>query len=213
MSVRTGLIHLLCILFLFPIYAAAEQLDDQWLNQKLHKYKPRIELWQNGWLAVHGTSAVADAYRASRTHNRACERVHAVSAASAALGAADLLFRPVIPNQSNDDPEQQMRTLAENIRWRKSWKGHFDGWLTAIAGAFITAAGPGKDSDAVEFFLLAGLVTELEIWSLPSGAVKDWDRYLSGHHEGFPSRKRDSSPSHAPLVQTIPHGLKLTWLF
>ncbi len=103
-----------------------------------------------------------------------------------------------------------MASLAKHVSRRQSWRGHMEGWLTALAGVVIMAAGHGRDSDAVEFFALTGLVTELQIWSLPGQAVSDWESYRKGlSHQYITDRHQGLLPS----VWAIPHGLKFCWRY
>ena len=198
--------------------ASDEMKSSLLLKSSLERYEQQAGWWQYGWMGVHTATTVVEGLEAGRTSNKSKKRAHTVSSLSAALGMADVLINPLYPltrKGSNEEDAQQlerrMETLVDRIERRTSWLGHLEGWLTALIGGVVMAAGHGKDSDAIEFFVISGLVTELEIWSLPRQAVADLENY---------KKKRDSQPVVAknmtrgkPIVQVIPHGLTLRWLY
>ena len=192
--------------------------DKSDLNSSLERSIQQAKYWQYGWLTVHGASTLMEMFEAGRTHSKADRRAHQVGAVSSALGVVDLLINPLYwPEPDNRSGAKaysaghKLRGIVEEIQQRTSWKGHLSGWFIALAGALITASGPGRDSDALEYFFISGLAAELQIWSLPRRPVNEW-KHLSNITDDHPMPSKPVS-GYWPVVQAVPKGVRLHWLF
>lgn len=200
----------LCSLFLTSLSFAD---NNEWLSQRVEHYEKQAQWWQYGWLAFHGVSSVVEGYEANRTHSKAMERAKTVSAVASGLGVADLLLEPLYTpaGKNTTDASSRLKNLAEHIEERSSWRGHLAGWLTGLAGGLVIAAGHGKESDGWEFFALSGLVTEMQIWTLPKEAVQDWKSYQRTNQISLADNRTVSFKPAA--ARAISHGIEVLWWF
>ncbi|WP_133060422.1 hypothetical protein [Parendozoicomonas haliclonae] len=193
------------------------------LSQRLEKYESQAEWWQYGWLGFHSVATLANGYEAGRTHNSANKRYFTVNATTGGAAVLDMLVFPLYPNSvpktfSGESEKQRnlyrLQELANKVKERSSWEAHLTGWLVGLVGGAIITAGPGKSSDGGMFFLSSGLVTELQIWTLPKEAVTEWESYQqTGKLSSvlpWDERKVSWKPAGASLD---PHGLAVHWWF
>ena len=187
--------------------------NNEWLSQKVEHYEKQARWWQHGWLAFHGTSSVIEGYEANRTHSKAVERAKTVSAVASGLGVADLLLEPLDISEGRNTTEAafRLKNLAERIEEKSSWRGHLAGWLTGLVGGMLITGGHGKESDGWEFFALSGLVTEMQIWTLPKDAVQDWKNYQRmSQISCIDNRMVSFKPAAARAIR---HGIEVLWWF
>ncbi len=168
-------------------------------------YEQKAMAWHYGWMGFHGVAAVGQGLEAWRTSGKATRRVNEVGAVTEIIAMGDLLLNPLYPLGEQLDDEQKLALLSERVQERTSWTAHMLGWFVSLAGGLIVAGGPGKRSDAVEFFVISGLVAEAEIWTLPRSVVD-----VQKEHQTRLSRAASLKPV---SVSAIPHGIQLHWLF
>ena len=152
-----------------------------------------------------------------------------LGSATTLLGVAGQLFTPIVPRTPTsgengltgyssgfpDEPEYYEKILAEIARREKagrSWKMHVITGVVNLGSGLITWKGFHRSFAAgVGNFALNTLVTELQIWTQPTRAVKDYQRYCNKYGiepNGFNPRIQDQW-----VVSASPGGFSVKFNF
>ncbi len=195
-------------LFLLAGHASAQDVSGpsdrevtrriEFLQGALDAGRPAADLWWDGWLIGYGAATFGQIVGQYGTHDEKTKQDLLVGAVTTGLGAIGQLAYPLdagrlaaqLRAMPDSTPEARQAKLAAAERFLRrsaaqeelgrSWRAH------AISGAVNLAAGlviwrhydrPARD--ALLTFALGQLVSELQIFTQPTKAVRDLREYES----------------------------------
>lgn len=170
-----------------------ERLDDRQLHG---------QIWYWSWLTINSVSAVGLGVFAGLADNSDDRVNDGVNAGIAAIGVADVLFRPLdarlgaapirgLPDATREEKieklragEKLLRSNAERADERTDWTMHaMNLGVATAAGLAIGLAGDPKDAAISAAANAVGGV--IYLLSEPAGPADDWKAYqtMTGRHE------------------------------
>ncbi len=161
--------------------------------------KHNADIWWYGWLAGYSAATAGQAVVCLSSDDKALRQDMALGAATTLLGALGQLISPVLPKDSHYPshreyvsgeqtitPEQAaelLKVLAAREKEGRSWKTHAMAGAVNLGSGLITWLGFKRTVwDGVANFALNTAVTEAQIWTQPTRAIKDFERYLREYH-------------------------------
>ncbi len=164
------------------------------LEDKLEASRLHGQIWYWGWMAINGGGAIYTGIAAGLSHDQDDIVSNAVSGGLAAIGVADLVFRPLdarlgaapvegLPEATRAEridklraAEALLRANAERAEERTSWTMQAANLgINAAGGVIIGVLGDPKDAaiSAAANFIggIAYLLTQ------PAGPARDWRAY------------------------------------
>ena len=171
------------------------ELDRRYLSIQsvLKSDREKSYWWQHGWEAAYGVSSLTQAAGAVTADNSDDEVRFGVGAAKSLI-AFGVMYSNPLPALSFDGIESEPVTnrldkinrleraekrlqdraeAADNIH---TWKRHGTAILFNLSTSAIISIF-GNDKDAIASAVGGILASELNIWTQPSGASKDWKNY------------------------------------
>jgi hypothetical protein len=223
--------------FLISPVFSQQPLSDSLVTERLHtieqmlsKGKTNANAWWYGWLIGYSTATVGQGVVMISSSSRNTRQDMALGAATTLLGAAGQLISPMVPanapekldNVPEYTPEERMNKLmdaekllkqsAEREKSGRSWQEHALCGVVNISSGLITWFGFHRNALAgFENFALNTVITEVQIFSQPTQAMKDYNTYLRKYStiQGFlPSNSRLSL-----LVYGVPGGMGIRLVF
>jgi hypothetical protein len=159
------------------------------------------QVWWYGWLAGYSVATAGQAIVAVSTENPLLRQDMVLGAATTLLGALGQLITPIIPKDSKADypsyrdhvsgvrplSEEQAAELLKALALRekegRSWKTHAIAGAVNLGSGLITWLGFKRTVwDGLANFALNTAVTEAQIWTQPTRAIKHYERYLREYH-------------------------------
>jgi hypothetical protein len=223
-----------CIIFIFqllplsgqvtvPDSLLTEQLQD--INKLLNQDKKNAQRWWYGWLVGYSAATVGQGIVYFSSDNKSTRQDMALGAATTALGAIGQILTPIVPHTSSLQDFQISNTSAEltaeltfseefleeiAIREKngRSWKVHAVTGAVNISSGLITWLGFKRSVwDGVGNFALNTVITELQIWTQPTRAVKDYKNYCKKYspESGLETVK----PEKEWVVHVYPGGITI----
>jgi len=184
------------------------------------------QVWWYGWLGGYSAATAGQVIVAATTDNLATRQDMALGAATTLLGALGQLIAPIVPGKAKTDypsyrdyaageqpfSEEQaaelLKTLAMREKEGRSWKTHAIAGAVNLSSGLVTWLGFKRTVwDGLLNFALNTAVTEAQIWTQPTRAIKDYERYLREI-----SPQADATPSRPESVWTVnvfPGGLAI----
>jgi hypothetical protein len=171
------------------------------------------QVWWYGWLAGYSAATAGQAIVAVSTENPVLRQDMVLGAATTFLGALGQLIAPVVPKNANTDfpsyreyitgekplSEEQAAELLKALALRekegRSWKTHAIAGAVNLGSGLITWLGFKRTVwDGLANFALNTAVTEAQIWTQPTRAIRHYERYLLDYHSetGAASLKPES---------------------
>ncbi|HVN76547.1 MAG TPA: hypothetical protein VMT19_09535 [Thermoanaerobaculaceae bacterium] len=174
----------------------AARLD--FIQGSLDRGRAAADVWWNGWLAGYGAATLGQVAAYAETDSEKSKQDMRVGAATTALGAIGQLVFPLDAGRLavrlrailGDTPEARraklaaaeafLRRSAAQEELGRSWQAH------AVAGAVNVAAGlviwkhykrPARDGLAA--FAVGELISEIQIFTQPTRAIRDRREYES----------------------------------
>lgn len=158
--------------------------------------------WWYSWIGLYSTATAGQGIVALSSGDRSLRQDMVLGAATTFLGAAGTLLTPVVPGKKalekygftadeiiyNDEYyETMLREIAERERAGRSWKIHAVSGAVNLSSGLITWLGFKRTVwDGLINFAMNTAITEAQIWSQPTRAAKDYDRYLTERAGGTP---------------------------
>ncbi len=163
------------------------------------KDRHNAQIWWYGWLGGYSAATAGQAVVYLSSDNKALRQDMALGAATTLLGALGQLVTPILPKTPDYPsyrayvsggqtitPEQAgelLKALAAREKQGRSWKTHAIAGAVNLGGGLITWLGFNRTVwDGVANFALNTAVTEGQIWTQPTRAIKDYERYLREYH-------------------------------
>lgn len=235
MNTRRSAIILLFI-FLFRVNPAGAQddLSDsrnqerlQAINHMLEQGKPNADRWWYGWLIGYSAATIVQGAIGLTSNDKDTRQDMALGAATTFLGAIGQIMTPNVPGTAlariSDIPESTpaerraklleaesiFREAAFSERDGRSWKIHaITGAVNLGSGLIVWLCFKRSIWEGLGNFALNMAVTEIQIWTQPTRAIRDYDRYMEKYASGqkVGSRKPDTYWS----VNIYPGGLGIS---
>lgn len=209
--------------------ALADSVIDQRLNfivERLDARKTHGQIWHWSWMTINAGSAVGLGIVAGLADHEDDAVNNAVQAGVAAIGVADLLFRPlearygaepirVRPENTKAEKlaklkaaEEQLKRNAARAEERTSFGIHAANVaLNAAAGLIIGLA--GNPSDGAIAFATGTAGGVVNILTQPAAPVQDWEDYQAFVKRG--SYRPDLQVFVTALSDGALLGMRLTW--
>ena len=215
MDTRWSAIILLFV-FLFRVNPAGAQdeLSDSRIQERLQAIQhmleqgsPNADRWWFGWLIGYGTATIAQGAIGLTSKEKGTRQDMALGAATTFLGAMGQIMAPNVAGTAparisglpDSTPSERKAKLAEAecvlreaaLRERdgRSWKTHaITGAVNLGSGLIVWLGFKRSIWEGLGNFILNTAVTEIQIWTQPTRAARDYDRYMakyaSGHEVG-----------------------------
>ena len=222
------------LLFTGCLVSARETLPDSLvkvrlaaIRQTLERGKPNAGRWWTGWLIGYGAATVGQGVVYATSRDKRTRQDMALGAATTGLGVIGQLLTPMIPADAPDrlavlseaNPEERMNKLsaAETLlkqcaareKEGRSWKIHAITGAVNLGSGLVAWLGFRRCmGDGIANFALNTLITEAQIWTQPTRAVRDYDDFLRRH----PSTARsDDRPNKIYWsVNAVPGGVGIS---
>ena len=209
--------------------APADSVIDQrltFLVERLEARKTHGQIWHWSWMTINAGSAIGLGIVAGLADHEDDAVNNAVQAGVAAIGVADLLFRPlearygaepirVLPENTRVEKlaklkaaEEQLKRNAGRAEERTSFGMHAANVaLNAAAGLVIGLA--GNPSDGAIAFATGTAGGVVNILTQPAAPTQDWEDYQAFVKRG--SHKTDLQVFVSALSEGALVGMRLTW--
>jgi hypothetical protein len=193
------------------------------IQNLLQKDKRNAQHWWYGWLAGYSAATVGQGIVYLSTDNNATKQDMALGSATTLLGALGQLVTPLVPPGSShgdiknisdielNNPGYYEELLIELSRREKngrSWKMHAVTGVVNLGSGLITWRGFHRTlKDGVINFALNTVITEAQIWTQPTRAVKDYQNYRRKYFTG--SKTESLKPEMEWLVRVYPGRISI----
>lgn len=239
-TVRSGngtLFFLLVFMFQFLKLSAQNEIPDSiikerlnYIQNSLNEGKPTAKLWWNAWLYGYSAATVVQGAVFLSSDVLKTRQDMALGAATTLVGAVGQLIMPMTPASApgklallpGDSPEERINKLnkAEELfeacatreKDGRSWKMHAASSAVNLGSGFITWLGFDRTiQSGLINFAINEAITEAQIWTQPTRAIKDYRVYCDRYKAGQPSAL--FKPKAQLLVNAFPGGLALRLVF
>jgi hypothetical protein len=202
----------------------------EYIQELLDNGKPGAGLWWNGWLAGYSAATVGQGIVFFVSDKKNTKEDMATGAVTTLLGAVGQLLTPMVPvkaasdlaTMKEDTYEEKILKLdyaeklllESSIRERngRTWQTHAIAGIVNVSSGLITWLGFKRTVWAgVWNFALNTAVTEAQIWSQPTRAIKDYETYCNKYcREGS---KATLKPEMNLYVGVSPGGFNVKIVF
>jgi hypothetical protein len=219
------------------ILSAQDEISDSLINERiryiqkvLDNGKPNADLWWYGWLAGYSAATIGQGAVCLSSNEKGTKQDMALGAATTLLGAAGQLLSPMTPGSApvqlaqlpEDNYESRLQKLksAEELlkasamreKSGRSWQIHVISSAVNLTSGLITWLGFKRNIWAgVGNFALNSVITEAQIWTQPTRAMKDYQDYCQRFKSGDSPVSLKSNPSW--YVGVAPGGLEVRIVF
>ena len=175
----------------------------QIIEKMLEQGKPNANFWWYGWLAGYSAATVGQSSVCFFSHDKGTKQDMVLGAATTLLGVAGQLLTPMIPGYASDrikqipedtremrlqkleKSEELLKASALREKAGRSWKAHAVVGAVNISSGLITWLGFKRNVWAgVGNFALNTVITEAQIWTQPTRAIKDYQNYCRKYKSG-----------------------------
>jgi hypothetical protein len=197
------------------------------IRQALERGKPGAGRWWTGWLIGYGAATVGQGIVCATSKDKRTRQDMALGAATTGLGVIGQLLTPMIPAEApgrlasfpETNPEERLNKLsaaetllkecASREEEGRSWKTHAVTGIVNLGSGLVAWLGFKRCAgDGIANFALNTLVTEAQIWTQPTRAVRDYGDYVRRHPS---AAKTDARPDRWTWsVHAVPGGIGIT---
>jgi len=175
----------------------------QRIEQMLEQGKSAANLWWDGWLIGYGTATATQAAVGLTSDDRGTKQDMYLGAATTFLGVMGQVIAPMTPSSALDQlaampastPEERKVKLQRAEQWLKdsavreksgrSWQTHaITGGVNLCSGLVVWLGFKRSVWEGAGNFLLNTAITELQIWTQPTRAIRDYENYCKQHKGG-----------------------------
>lgn len=228
-------------LFPWPGSPSASSLNDEsdmdrridFIQERLDKGTAAAKYWQYSWTAIHGGSTCLGFGLAASMRNKDQEEDrydNIVGGITSLLATGDLIATPLTawsaadklrdcPAATVDEKkaklqyaEALLKECADREEYGRSWKPHAAAILVNLLAGIAISADGGRSGDGALSFATGMLVSEIQIFTMPTQAVTDWNEY-SEMDSGKSVSKRETFFKKRFWVTIHPHGAYCTIRF
>lgn len=230
---RAGVVVLLVCLFGITQAQVSDTLISRRLETvtgMLKKDKPGADRWWYGWLIGYSAATAAQGVIGLSSDEKTEQQDMGLGAATTLLGAAGQLLMPLVPAAALKrvaampestpaereaklaEAERALEEFARRERSGRSWQTHALTTGVNLASGLVVWLGFKRSlEEGLVYFALNEAVTEIQIWTQPTRAVKDWERYRDQY--GSDGRLGAGKPPAYWAVTTGPGRLGVRYVF
>ena len=198
----------------------------QMIHKMLDKNERGAENWWNEWLVIYSVATVGQTAVACYTGNKSTREDMALGASTTLVGALGQFLSPVksgykveqfqqyqnLPIESRKEALKQAETYlkmqAELVRVGNNWQKHAICGIVNLSSGLITWIGFKRSVwDGIANFALNTIVTEVQIWSQPGKAKRDYQKYCNLY--GLSNFKPSIMPELELYAHVLPGGIGL----
>lgn len=213
LSNRGTLFFLLIFMFQFSELPAQNEIHDSLVTERIYyiqnmldQGKPTAKLWWNGWLYGYSAATMVQGAVFLGSDKMKTRQDMALGAATTLVGAIGQLIMPMKPASApgklalipGDTPEERIKKLnkaeelfeASALREKegRSWKMHAVSSAVNLSSGLITWLGFDRTiQSGLINFAINEAITEAQIWTQPTRAIKDYATYCEKYKNGLPS--------------------------
>jgi hypothetical protein len=216
-KISTSTTGTLCFLFIFMFHfsqlSAQNEIPDSLIIERiiniqnmLDQGKPAAKLWWNGWLYGYSAATVVQGTIFISSDKLKTRQDMALGAATTLVGAVGQLIMPMtpssapgklalIPGDTHEDRNNKLKKAEElfeasALREKdgRSWKMHAVSSAVNLSSGLITWLGFDRTiQSGLINFAINEVITETQIWTQPTRAIKDYKNYCEKYKNGLPS--------------------------
>jgi hypothetical protein len=228
---------LLFFLCRFNGASAQDELSDsqvkerlKFIQQTLEQGKSNANRWWYGWLIGYSAATIAQGAIGLTSDARGTRQDMALGAATTFLGAVGQIITPMVPGSAPDrlagiaesTPNERTEKLAKaekllqecalREREGRSWKTHAITGVANLSSGLIVWLGFKRSAwEGLGNFLLNTVITEAQIWTQPTRAIRDYDNYNKTYESEQKLSRR--KPGRNWFVNIYPGGLGISVMF
>lgn len=227
---------IIVFIFGFLPLKAQDQVSDSLLNDQVKYLQEMLDhdvknaqIWWYGWLAGYSIATAGQGIVYFTSDNLKTRQDMALGSATTLLGALGQIIAPMPHPASSsgntniveDEPgqirsldysEDMLKALALREKEGRSWKMHALTGVINIGSGLITWLGFKRTFlDGLGNFALNTAVTEAQIWTQPSRAIKDYENYCRQY--GTVINPAAYKPEKQWLLYAGPGGITVKLLF
>jgi hypothetical protein len=190
----------------------------QMIRQMLDRNEKNAGIWWYGWIGVYGAATVGQAAVACLDKNKSTREDMILGAGTTLFGVAGQLIAPVKSGYNSKkeeltgrlsreseiealrQAEAMLKFQADRAKSGKNWQTHALSGAVNLTSGLITWIGFKRSVwEGIGNFALNTAVTEFQIWSQPTKAIKDYEQYCSKYGLA------DYKPSKRPEFEWYAH--------
>jgi len=208
--------------------AAENMIQD--LSDLANQDRGRAQAWWYTWLGGYSAATVGQGIVYFTSEDKSLRQDMALGAATTFLGAVGQLLTPVLPkdasygrpkggyNGSGAEPmsyEQSaelLKALALREKEGRSWKVHAVAGAVNLGSGLITWLGFKRTFlDGLGNFALNTVITEAQIWTQPTRAIRDYERFC--REQAMAGNQGAARPESEWTVNVYPGGFSVRFDF
>jgi hypothetical protein len=233
----TTIILLLLFLFQFRPVSAQNELSDSQVQERLQAIQHMLEqgkstanLWWYGWLIGYSAATMGQEAVFLTSENKKTRQDMALGAATTFLGAMGQIITPMTPGTAPDrltaisenTPQERATKLiaAEKLleesalreKEGRSWQAHAITGIANLGSGLIVWLGFKRSIwEGVGNFALNTVITESQIWTQPTRAIRDYNNNIKKYKSGEKQSYRNSETGWS--VSMYPGGIAISFMF
>lgn len=187
-----------------PDSLVKERID--YIQKMLDHGKPAAKLWWDGWLYGYSAATLAQGAVSLTSDKLQTRQDMVLGAATTLVGAVGQLIMPMTPASApqklallpEDSPgeriiklnkaEQLLEASATREKEGRSWKMHVASSAVNLSSGLVTWLGFDRTiQSGLINFAINEAITEVQIWTQPTRAIKDYATYCDKYKNGLPS--------------------------
>lgn len=200
------------------------------IEQMLNQGKPNANAWWNGWLIGYSAATLVQGSVMIGSESRGTRQDMALGGITTILGAAGQLIAPMdpakaparlsqIPESTREErikklieAEKLLKQCAEREKAGRAWQEHAICGVVNVSSGLITWFGFHRNAIAgLENFALNMAVSEAQIFTQPTRAMKDYNAYLKKYSSLQTSLSGNNQVR--LLVYAVPGGMAVRLIF
>ena len=212
-STTGTLFFLLIFVFQFSKLSAQTETPDSLVKERINyiqdmldQGKPVAKLWWDAWLYGYSAGTVVQSAVFISSDQLKTRQDMALGAATALVGAVGQLIMPMTPAKApgklalltGDSPEERVLKLnkaeelfeasAQREKDGRSWQMHAASSAINLGSGLITWLGFDRTiQSGLINFAINEAITETQIWTQPTRAIKDHKSYCEKYNNGLPA--------------------------
>jgi hypothetical protein len=202
----------------------------QIIQKMLDQGRSNANLWWYGWLAGYSAATIGQGAVFFSSNDQSLRQDMAVGAATTFLGALGQIVTPMVPGYAPDrlkmisgstkeerlkklkSAEELLKQSALREKSGRSWQTHAIATAVNAGSGLITWLGFKRDIWAgLENFALNTCITEAQIWTQPTKAMRDYKSYCKKYKSG--EKPVVIKPETVWYVGGYPGGVQLRIVF
>jgi hypothetical protein len=202
----------------------------QIIEKMFDQGKPNANRWWYGWLAGYSAATIGQGAVCFSSNDKGIRQDMALGAVTTLLGAAGQLLTPMIPCyapdrltqipedtkearlQKLDNAEELLKASALREKAGRSWQVHAVTGVVNVSSGLITWLGFKRNVWAgVKNFALNTVITEAQIWTQPTRAMKDYQDYYQRFKTG--ENPIALKPEMSWFASFFPGGIEIKIMF